>query len=143
MPPEVIFDQGLGDLFVVRVAGNIADDAVIGSIEYAAAHLGTSLVMVLGHESCGAVDAAVHDNQEAHIATLAKAIKPAVEAAKQTGDNLTPEELLDRTVRENVRLVRGQLTNSCPILADLIAQNRLRIVGGYYDLHTGGVSLIE
>lgn len=105
VPPELVFDQGLGDLFVVRIAGNIINDAVLGSIEYAAEHLGVPLVMVLGHERCGAVAAAVEGgNAPAHINSLVKAIQPAVERVKgKAGD------LLDNAVRANVELVVEQM----------------------------------
>lgn len=136
--PEVLFDQGMGDLFVVRVAGNIVDNAVTGSIEYAAEHLGASLVMVLGHERCGAVNAAVNNSREAHIADLARAIKPAVERAKSQ-----PGDMVENAVRENVRLVVRQLQSSQPILASMLTKKRLWIVGGYYDLERGAVSLVQ
>jgi carbonic anhydrase len=136
--PELIFDQGLGDLFVVRVAGNIVDDAVTGSIEYAAAHLHTPLVLVLGHESCGAVQAALtRGAPEAHIASLVTAIEPAVQRARKQ-----PGDLLDNAVRENVRMVTRQIAGSRPILAPLVEKKKLRVVGGRYDLHTGLVDLL-
>jgi carbonic anhydrase len=97
VPPELVFDQGLGALFIARVAGNIFDDAVNGSVEYAVEHLGAELIVVMGHESCGAVKAAIDNNREAHIRFLAEAIKPAiVEAMKLPGDKT------DNAVRANV-----------------------------------------
>ena len=135
--PELVFDQGLGDLFVVRVAGNIVDDAVIGSIEFAAAHLLVPLVLVLGHQNCGAVQAALGEEPEAHIKTLAEAIRPAVAKARAL-----PGDLLDNAVRENVRLVVEQLTASHPVLAERIEARKLMIVGGRYDLGTGEVERI-
>jgi carbonic anhydrase len=119
------------------VAGNIVDDAVIGSIEYAAAHLNTPLILVLGHESCGAVQAALTHSSEAHIATLVKAIEPAVQRAKKL-----PGDLLDNSVRENVKLVTRQIAASRPILAPLVEKKKMRVVGGRYDLHTGLVTVI-
>jgi carbonic anhydrase len=87
--PELVFDEGLGDLFVIRVAGNIVDDAVLGSIEYAVEHLGTKLVMVLGHEKCGAISAAVEGGAAEHISALVAAIQPSVEASsKEPGDRI-------------------------------------------------------
>ena len=137
MPPELVFDQGLGDLFVVRVAGNILGDAVLGSIEYAAQNLNVPLVMVLGHERCGAVTAAVKGGKvAAHIDSLVKAIQPAVEQAKgKSGD------LLDNAVRANVQMVVEQMSVSEP-LADLVKSQKLQIVGGRYDLDTGTVEII-
>lgn len=138
VPPELVFDQGFGDLFVVRVAGNIFDDAVDGSIEYATEHLGAQLIVVLGHESCGAVTAAIQHNREAHIQTLAKAIEPAlVESAKQSGDATA------NAVRANVQMVRRQIESNPPILSKLVGEKKLRVVGAYYNLHDGTVSLVE
>ena len=138
VPPELVFDQGFGDLFVVRVAGNIFDDAVDGSIEYATEHLGAGLIVVLGHESCGAVKAAMEHNREAHIKTLAKAIEPAlIESAKLSGD------ATENAVRANVQMVRRQIETNQPILSKLVQEKRVRVVGAYYDLHTGAVSLVE
>ncbi len=138
VPPEVIFDRGLGDLFVVRVAGNIADDAVIGSIEYAAEHLHVPLLMVLGHERCGAVSATVKGGKiPGHISSLTKAIGPAVEMVKgKSGDPL------DNSVRANVEMVVEQLRTSKPILAGLIQEGRLKVAGARYDLDTGVVELL-
>lgn len=137
VPPELVFDQGLGDLFVVRVAGNILGDAVLGSIEYAAQNLNVPLVMVLGHERCGAVTAAVKGGKvAAHIDSLVKAIQPAVEQAKgKSGD------LLDNAVRANVQLVVEKMSVSEP-LANLVENQKLKIVGGRYDLDTGTVEII-
>ena len=137
VPPEIVFDQGLGDLFVVRVAGNILDDAVLGSIEFAAEQLNVPLVMVLGHERCGAVKAAVEGgNAPVHISTLVKAIQPAV--AKVKGK---PGDLLDNAVRANVQMVVEQMKVSEP-LSELVKTKKLQIVGGRYDLDQGTVEII-
>jgi carbonic anhydrase len=139
VPPEVIFDQGLGDLFVIRTAGNVADDVAIGSIEYAAEHLGSPLLVVLGHERCGAVKATV-DGGEApgHIGSIVKAIKPAVDKAKgEKGD------LVDNSVRENVAMIREKLLESKPILAELVEKGKLKIVGARYDLDDGKVEILK
>ena len=133
--PEIVFDRGLGDLFVVRVAGNIATDAEIASIEYAAEHLHTPLVVVMGHESCGAVGAAIQGGEAAgHLPTLVHAIQPAVDAARKLHGDLTAN-----TVRLNVEMVVSQLRSSKPVLAHLVAENKLRIVGAVYSLDTGAV----
>lgn len=139
VPPELVFDQGLGDLFVVRVAGNIVDDAVLGSVEFGAEELHIPLVVVLGHEKCGAVAAAVSLAGEApgHIGSLVKPIKPAVEAARGQ-----PGDLLDNAVRANVGLSVRALRTSTPILADLVREGRLKIVGARYDLDSGVVTVI-
>jgi carbonic anhydrase len=136
--PELIFDQGVGDLFVIRVAGNVADDVVIGSMEYAVEHLGVPLVMVLGHENCGAVKAAMSGSETGdHIESILRAIAPVVEEAKKS-----PGDQLDACVRLNVERVVKELTACKPILAESVRKSKLRIVGAYYDLHTGGVSLL-
>jgi len=136
VPPEIIFDQGLGDLFVVRVAGNVATDTELGSLEYGAEHLHIPLLVVLGHESCGAVTAAVQGGPpEAHIATLVKLIQPAVDKTKGL-----PGDPVANAVRANVELVVAQLRASNPILSELVAQKKLKIVGGVYSLDTGTVT---
>lgn len=137
VPPEIIFDQGLGDLFVIRVAGNILDDAILGSIEYAVEELGTTLVLVLGHERCGAVAATVkHAAVSGHISTLLNAIQPAVNQAKaELGD------LLDNAVRANIKLVVEQLKSSMPV-AELVERGRLQIAGAQYNLEHGEVEII-
>lgn len=142
VPPEIIFDEGLGDLFVIRVAGNIVDDAVIGSIEYAAEHLGVKLLMVLGHEKCGAVQAAIEDSHEAHIANLAQAIRPALTRVQREGSSVSKEKYAGQVARANVHHVVSQLKTSQPVLATLYNKRRLKIVGGYYQLSTGHVKLL-
>lgn len=136
VPPEIIFDQGLGDLFIVRVAGNVATDAEIGSLEYGAEHLHIPLLVVLGHQSCGAVTAAVKgDPAEGHIATLVDLIKPAVEGSRgMSGDPVA------NAVRTNVEMVVKQLRSSKPILSELVAHGKLKIVGGVYSIETGTVT---
>ena len=138
VPPEIIFDQGLGDLFVIRLAGNILDDAALGSLEYAVEHLGVKYIMVLGHERCGAVDAAVKGGEiPGHIGSLVKAIQPAVEKVK----NL-PGDLLDNAVRANVTMVVQQLKSSGPILEELVKKGDLAIAGARYDLDDGEVKIL-
>jgi carbonic anhydrase len=136
VPPEIIFDQGLGDLFVIRVAGNILDEAILGSIEYAVEELGTSLVLVLGHERCGAVAATIkHADVLGHISTLLNAIQPAVDRAKNEQGNL-----LDNAVRANIELVVEQLKSSMPV-AELVRHHRLKVVGAQYNLDCGTVKI--
>lgn len=136
VPPEIVFDQGLGDLFIVRVAGNVATDAEVGSLEYGAEHLHIPLIVVLGHESCGAVTAAVQGGPpEGHIATLISLIKPAVDKTRDmSGDHVA------NAVRMNVELVVKQLRSSTPILSELVAHGKLRIVGAVYSIENGSVS---
>lgn len=141
VPPEMIFDTGLGDLFVVRVAGNTADDTAIGSIEYAVEHLGATLVVVLGHDKCGAVKAAI-DVTEADITApghLPAVVGPIVPAVKQTKDQ--PGDKLENGVRANVANVVEQLKMSHPVLAERVASGKLQIIGGRYDLSSGVAEL--
>src|SRR6185369_4402747 len=130
VPPEIIFDQGLGDLFIIRVAGNVASDVEIGSLEYGAEHLHIPLLVVLGHESCGAVTAAVQgDLSEGHIAALVDLIKPAVEKTRgMAGDPVA------NAVRLNVEMVVKQLRSSTPILSELVVHGKLKIVGAVYSI---------
>jgi carbonic anhydrase len=138
LPPEVIFDQGLGDLFVVRVAGNIVDPALLGSIEYAVGHLHTPLVLVLGHQNCGAVAATLealqtHTEPHGDIAALVSAIKPAVGVAGSR-----PGDLLDNTIRANVEQSRDQIIASPELKLPLDAGD-LNVVTAYYSLNSGEV----
>ncbi|MDP1586755.1 MAG: carbonic anhydrase [Prosthecobacter sp.] len=142
VPPEIVFDQGLGDLFVVREAGHVADDATLGSIEYAVEHLKTPLIVVLGHESCGAVTAAVdvmdsHQSAGGHIQRLVEDIRPAVQEAGTHGSR---ESRIARAVTANVRLVMGQLTRNDAALAKAVRAGAVRIVGAVYDLNTGKIT---
>ena len=140
VPPELVFDRGLGDVFVIRTAGQVLDDAGLGSIEFGVEELGIPLVMVLGHEKCGAVAAtieAVEHNAEApgHIGALVEGIRPAVEQVKGQ-----PGDLLDNAVRANVELTVRQLKTS-PILAEALETGHIKIVGARYDLDTGVVEV--
>jgi len=140
VPPEIVFDQGLGDLFVLRVAGNVIDDHSLGSIEYAVDHLAVRLIVVLGHQSCGAVKAAkdtiaAKTEAPAHIQSLVTAIQPAVEATVH-GD-------LETTVKANVKDVVQALRSSTPVLKPKVDSGELRVLGAYYSLDTGAVSFLD
>jgi carbonic anhydrase len=140
VPPETVFDQGLGDLFVIRVAGNVIDDHSLGSIEYAVDHLAVRLIVVLGHQRCGAVKAAretIAAKAEApgHIQSLVTAIEPAVEA--------TIKDDLEATVKANVKNVVQALRSSTPVLKAKIDAGELKVVGAYYSLDTGTVAFMD
>jgi carbonic anhydrase len=135
-PPEIIFDRGVGDLFVVRVAGNIADEAGIESLAYAVHHLGVRLIMVLGHTHCGAVSAAVAGGAQHELPALMRAIEPAAQAVK--GE---PGDPVENAIRENVRLMVARLEKA-PALEPLAAHGELKIVGAVYDLGSGKVTLV-
>jgi len=140
VPPEIVFDQGLGDLFICRVAGNVINDESLGSIEYSVDHLGVRLVLVLGHQSCGAVKAAketiaAKGKAPGHIQSLVTAIKPAVEA--------TVNSDLDATIKANVKHVADALRSSTPILKGKVDSGEMKVIGGYYNLDTGAVSFLD
>jgi carbonic anhydrase len=141
VPPEIVFDEGIGDLFPVRVAGNTAtDDIVLGSIEYGAAILNCVLLVVLGHEECGAVKAAVDlvtkgTAVPGHINGVVEPIVPAVEAVRAGPD----ADIVHAAMRENVRRQVELLRTSQPILAPLVEQRKLNVVGAEYALRTGAV----
>ena len=140
VPPELVFDRGLGDLFVVRTAGHTLDDAVLGSIEYGVAELKIPLILVLGHEKCGAVKAtleAVEHNTTApdRIQTLVRDITPAIEKTKGQ-----PGDALDNAVIANTALVVEQLKKT-PLLMDALAKGQLKIIGARYDIDSGTVGI--
>ena len=140
VPPEIVFDQGLGDLFIVRVAGNLINDEGLGSIEYSVDHLGTRLILVLGHQSCGAVKAAketiaAKGKAPGHIESLVTAIKPAVEA--------TAKDDLETTIKANVKHVVETLRSSTPILKAKVDSGQVQVIGGYYSLDTGAVTFLD
>ena len=141
--PELIFDQGPGDVFVVRVAGNFVNTDGLASLEYAVHFLGAPLVMVLGHTNCGAVSAAVKVVTEraelpGHLPEMIKSIEPAVIAAH----GRHPSDLVAAAIEENVRLNVKRLIEDTPILADALAAKKIAISGGIYDIATGKVNLI-
>ena len=136
--PEIVFDQELGNLFVVRTAGEVLDAAGIGSLEYAVAHLGSPLLLVLGHEHCGAVAAAVADAKEpGHIANIVKAIRPAV--ARTKGE---PGDPLQNAVRANVQDIAARLRSTNPVLLEAVKAGRLKVMGAVCSLKTGKVELV-
>ncbi|XHX78324.1 MAG: carbonic anhydrase [Stenomitos frigidus ULC029] len=137
VPAELVFDQGIGDVFDVRIAGNIASPEAIGSIEYAVVLLGTPLLLVLGHERCGAVTAAVQNKPlPGQIGTFVKPILPAVKRVKDQ-----PGDAVDNAVVANVQYQMEQLQRS-PLLAERVQAGELKIVGGRYDLDTGTVTIV-
>lgn len=137
--PEIIFDQGLGDLFVICTAGNLVDDLVIGSIEYAVSYLKTKLIIILGHTNCGAVDATIKGvDPVGHLNVIIDYINPAVtKAQNQTGD------LLTNAIRTNINYVIRQLETTKPVLDNLVNTGELKIIGGLYDLTSGKVEFFQ
>jgi carbonic anhydrase len=140
VPNEIIFDQGLGDLFIVRTAGQVSTYASWGSIEFAEEILGTKLIVVLGHTKCGAVQAAVNlPDVPGHIITLINAIKPAVEKAKKKEHT----NILDAAIRENIIMQVEQLKGLEPVLAKRVREGSIKIIGALYDLHSGKIEFFE
>jgi len=139
VPPEMIFDQTLGDLFVVRIAGNVVDEFAIGSIEYGVEILGANLVLVLGHSNCGAVKAALKGLKfDNHIQDVVNEIQPAIRSVKgESGDPL------EMAIKANVVNVENKLRTSKQVLAKLIDKGTLRIAGAYYQLDSGKVELLD
>jgi carbonic anhydrase len=138
VPPEIVFDCGLGDLFVVRVAGDVCEDAALGSIEYAVEHLGTRTIVVLGHERCGAVEATVKGGElPGHMRAFAAAIAPNVRNAAESGDKL------DAAVRANALAIRNQIATCAPILSEFAHKGDLKVVAARYDLDTGKVEVLD
>jgi carbonic anhydrase len=139
VPPEVVFDQGLGDLFVIRTAGEVVDDIALASIEYAVEHLGVKLVVVMGHQKCGAVDAAVKGGKlPPHLDKLIAAINPSIEKAKkEKGD------LLFNAIHENVNRIVKQLSTSKPVLEEFVHEHKLSVIGAYYNLDSGVVDFLK
>ena len=135
VPVELIFDQSIGEIFVTRVAGNIATTPMIASLEYGVAVLGTKAIVVLGHSNCGAVKASIEAKAvPGQISALYPYIRPAVD---QAGSNL------EAAIKANAKIQAGLLRQSSPVLADHIKQNQLKIVSGYYDLSSGKVTLLD
>lgn len=134
VPVEIIFDQSIGHIFVARVAGNMATPEIIASLEYGAAVLGTKVILVLGHASCGAVKAAIQNKEvPGQISALFPHIRPAVD---QAGSDLTA------AIKANATIQASLLAKSSPVLAPMIKEGKLKIVAGYYDLDSGKVTLV-
>ena len=141
--PEHAFDEGPGQLFVVRIAGNILEDEGLASLEYGARFLGVPLIFVLGHSDCGAVTAAIKAVKDGatlpgHLPGLIDQIKPAVLAAQQN----QPADLLSAAIAQNVRGTMQRITTATPILADMIAAKKVKVSGGVYDIATGKITLV-
>jgi carbonic anhydrase len=148
VPAEIIFDQGLGDLFVIRVAGNIVAPSQVGSVEFAAARFNTRLIVVLGHSKCGAVTATVEElgrpakDQSKNLRSIVDRVRPAVESLLEAGET-PPADLVERAVRANIRASADHLRHGSEILEQLIQSNGLMVVGAEYSLETGLVDFFD
>lgn len=149
VPAEIVFDQGLGDLFVIRVAGNIVASSQIGSVEFAAARFQTRLVVVLGHSQCGAILATVEElrrpteKQSRHLRSIVDRVRPSVEPLLETELKHDPDALVRHAVRANVRASANQLRHGSEVLEQLIQTDGLRVVGAEYLLETGTVEFFD
>ena len=141
VPPETVFDQGIGDIFVIRVAGNVVDEDALGSLEYACKVVGVKLIVVLGHTSCGAVKGACDDVKMGNLTQLVAKIKPAVDRTQTTGDRSSKNhEFVDEAADHNVSDQIDKIKQASTILSDMISKNQIGIVGGMYDVETGKVN---
>jgi carbonic anhydrase len=149
VPAEIVFDQGLGDLFVIRVAGNIVAPSQIGSVEFAAGKFRTHLVVVLGHSRCGAVEATIDElqrpsgNQSGNLFSIVDRVRPSVESLLASGLQHDREALVRDAVRANVRASASQLRRGSELLESLIARNELLVVGAEYSLESGQVDFFD
>jgi carbonic anhydrase len=149
VPAEIVFDQGLGDLFVIRVAGNIVAPSQIGSVEFAAELSGARLVVVLGHSTCGAVLATLEElerpqeNRSPNLRAIVDRVRPAVEPLLATEHTNDPDALVQQAVRANIRASVKQLQRGSPILEQLIREDELLVVGAEYSLETGRVDFFD
>jgi carbonic anhydrase len=147
VPPEIVFDQGIGDIFVGRVAGNFENTDMLGSMEFATALAGAKAIVVLGHSHCGAIKGAADDAKLGNLTEMLTHIKPAVEAAKakfpQGPYNSKNGPFVEAIVEENVRITVKNITQRSPVLADRVAKGELIVVGGVYDLDTGAIEWLH
>jgi carbonic anhydrase len=149
VPAEIVFNQGLGDLFVIRVAGNIVAPSQIGSVEFSAEQHGARLVVVLGHTQCGAILATIDqlgrrsEDQSRNLRSIVDRVRPSVEALMDTEVAKNPAELVRRAVRNNIRMSVNQLRHGSEVLEHLVENEGLRIVGAEYSLETGVVEFLD
>jgi carbonic anhydrase len=149
VPAEIVFDQGLGDLFVIRVAGNIVAPSQVGSVEFAAARFGTRLVVVLGHSQCGVILATLDElrrpteNQSRNLRAIVDRVRPSVEGLLATGLRHDAEALVQQAVRANIRASVEHLRHGSPVLEQLIQDDGLFVVGAEYSLETGVVEFFD
>ncbi len=149
VPAEIVFDQGLGDLFVIRVAGNIVAPSQVGSVEFAAARFGTRLVVVLGHSQCGAILATLEElqrpteNQSRNLQAIVDRVRPSVEALLHTELRRDLDALVKQAVRANIRASANHLRHGSRVLEQLIQDEGLRVVGAEYSLETGVVEFLD
>ena len=149
VPAEIVFDQGLGDLFVIRVAGNIVASSQVGSVEFAASRFGTRLVVVLGHSQCGVILATLEElrrpteTQSRNLRAIVNRVRPSIEELLDTDMPLSPDALVRHAVRANIRASANHLRHGSPVLEQLIIDEGLVVVGAEYSLETGVVDFFD
>jgi carbonic anhydrase len=149
VPAELVFDQGVGDLFVIRVAGNVVAPSQVGSVEFAAERFGTQLVVVLGHSMCGAIEATIEElgrptrEQSANLRSIVDRVRPSVEPLLETELANSPDSLMHHAVRANIRTSANHLRHGSQILEQLIQKGCLSVVGAEYSLETGKVDFFD
>ena len=148
-PAEVVFDQGLGDLFVIRVAGNIVAPSQVGSVEFAAEHFGTRLVVVMGHSRCGAIEATLDSMDgtggptSTNVMSIVQRVRPAIETVREAGPDLDRAAVLRKAVRANARISVEHLRHGSAPLEELIQRDGLAVVGAEYDVESGRVDFFD
>jgi len=149
VPAEIVFDQGLGDLFVIRVAGNIVAPSQVGSVEFAAERFGTRLVVVLGHSQCGAIAATLEElrrptqTQSRNLRAIVDRVRPAIEGVVEANPAQEPEALMQQAVRANIRASASHLRHGSEVLEQLVQDDGLLVVGAEYSLETGIVDFFD
>lgn len=142
VPVEILFDQGIGQLFVLRVAGNIENDDIIAGLEYACSVIGSKLIVVMGHENCGAVKAACDNVNIGHITEIVKKIKPSIEILEETESDWTESSFVNEIAKVNVMITIDEIREKSCILRELEQKGQIKIVGAYYHVHSGTVEIV-
>jgi carbonic anhydrase len=137
VPPEIIFDQGIGNIFTIRVAGNIEDENILGSMEYAVEHAGSKVIVVMGHSHCGAVTGAVKNIKMGNLTQLVDQIKPAM-----TTDS-TNSNFINETSKNSVKNTMKDLVDRSEIICEMVHKEKVKIVGAFYDIETGVVTFMD
>ena len=142
VPVEMIFDKSVGDIFVTRVAGNVVNPDILGSMEYACEHSGSKVIVVMGHESCGAVHSACEGVQAGNMTQMLANIQPAIDSCKTENCNLHSHEFQNYVMKKNVQLMVDRVRNESEILSELEHEGKIKVVGAIFNLHTGEVEFI-
>ncbi len=138
VPPEIVFDQGFGNIFVTRVAGNVEDDNILGSMEFATQIMGSKMIVVMGHSNCLAVKGAIDNVELGNLTQLVNQIKPAI-----TGNKSNPDKMLNETSRNNVKFQIENILKHSKVISGLVKEGKVKIVGAYYDIETGKVEFFN